>query len=430
MSKLYVIGVGFRPLDERAREIVLNSHVILANNRLMEVFEGYNEFEKVKDKVKVINNVDDTIDFIKSQISNHSPLKRGVQGCVRIVLLASGDPLFFGIGRRAIKEFGKDKVEILPDLSSAQTAFSRIKEVWSDALFISLHGGPDPKKRRRLEYEIEDIPALLQRHNKISILTDKENNPSAIAKVLSSSLVTRHSSLMVYVCEKLGYPDEKITEGAPEEIAKMSFQQPNLVIIQGLGIGDQGLKIGFGLKENEISHSRGLITKDEARAITIHKLRLPEGGVFWDIGSGSGSVSIEAVRLCRGLKAFAVEKNKEQIENIKKNKDRFNIAAIKIIEGEAPEALSELPQPDRVFIGGSGGRLNEILDVVKEKMTSGIVVVNAATIETLNEAVRCLEDRGFSVEITEVSISRSKTIGGKRHLSALNPVFIVCGERQ
>ncbi len=319
-------------------------------------------------------------------------------------------------------------MEILPDLSSAQTAFSRIKEVWSDALFISLHGGPDPAKRRRLEYEIEDIPALLQGHNKISILTDKENNPAKIAEILNSSLVTRHSSLTMYVCEKLGYPDEKITEGAPEEIAKLSFSQPNMVIVKS-GVRSQESEVRIGLKEDEIIHSRGLITKDEIRAITIHKLRLPESGVFWDIGSGSGSVSIEAARLYDELKIFAIEKNKEQIKNIKENKARFNIAGIKIIEGEAPEALAELPQPDRVFIGGSGGRLNEILDVIKEKMTLGIIVINAATIETLSEAVRCLEGRGFSVEITEASISRSKTIGGKRHLSAQNPVFIVCGER-
>jgi len=225
MSKLYVIGIGYKPLDKRTKEIVLKAEVILASNRLFEVFQGYNEFEAVKDKVKVINNINETINFIHSLLVTRYSL-------LPIVLLASGDPMFFGIGRKAVKEFGKDMVEILPDLSSVQLAFSKIKEPWDDAFLMSLHGGPDPEKRRKLPYEISDIPSLLKRHNKIAILTDKENNPSKIAKVLSSSLITRHSSLIIYVLERLGYADEKITEGLPEKIAEIKFSEPNVVIIQ------------------------------------------------------------------------------------------------------------------------------------------------------------------------------------------------------
>lgn len=221
-NKLYVIGIGFRPLDEKGRAVLLNASHILVNDRLLEVFKRYDEYEKVKDRVDVINNVDETIEFIKSKISNPKS---------QIVLLAEGDPMFFGIGRRVVNEFGKDNVEIYPDLSSMQVAFSRIKEPWSDAFLISLHGGPDPEKRKKLEYEITDIPSLIKKHNKIAILTDKGNNPAAIAKVLNSSLITRHLSLIMFVCERLGYPDERIIEGKPRDIAGMSFLTPNILII-------------------------------------------------------------------------------------------------------------------------------------------------------------------------------------------------------
>ncbi len=448
VNKLCIIGIGYKPLDKKAREIIYASEIILASGRLFEVFKGYEEFEKVQDKIKVINNVAETINFISAQIKNTSPNPTlGKGGYGGIVLLASGDPMFFGISRRAVKEFGKETVEILPDLSSIQAAFSKIKEPWDDAFLMSLHGGPDPEKRRRLPYEIKDIPALLQQHNKIAILTDKENNPSEIASILlNSQLSTPNSQLIVYVCERLGYSDEKITEGTPVEIAGMLFASPNVVIVK---IQDTGYKIQdeksrascimhhashpasycFGLTEDEIAHSRGIITKDEVRAATIHKSRLPQRGVFWDIGAGSGSIAIEAARLCPELKIFAVEKNEEQVCNIKENKARFNAANVEIIKGAAPEVLTSLPAPDRAFVGGSGGRLKDIIDFIA-KMRTSIIVINAVTIETLNEAVQNLENNKFEVEISEISVSRSKSIAGKRHMNALNPIFVITGERQ
>lgn len=445
MSKIYIIGIGYKPLDKRAREIIAGSHIILASKRLSEVFKGYEEYEAVRDKIKVINNVEETISFIKAHIKDtppNPPLNKGEHGGV--VLLASGDPTFFGIGRRAVREFGKEIIEILPDLSSIQIAFSRIKESWDDAFLMSLHGGPDPEKRRRLPYELDDIPYLLQRHNKILILTDKENNPVEIARVIISTLNSQLSTLTMYVCEKLGYPDEKITEGAPEEIAGMLFATPNVVIIQNIppthpptsrGEGKGGgachaSEVRFGLTEDEIIHSKGLITKNEVRAVTIHRLSLPQRGVLWDIGAGSGSVSIEAARLYPGLKVFAVEKDEEQIKNIKENRIKFDATNIEIIKGQATDVLINLPAPDRVFVGGSGGTIKDIIEFVSSKISSGIVVINAITIETLNEAIKSLENKGFAVEISEVSVSRSKTVSGKRHMSALNPVFIITGVKQ
>jgi precorrin-6Y C5,15-methyltransferase (decarboxylating) len=351
--------------------------------------------------------------------------------------------MFFGIGRRMVKEFGTERVEIIPDLSSVQQAFSRINEPWDDAFFISLHGGPDIAKRRALPYEVTDIPALLQRYGKMGILTDRENNPGVIAKVLQSAIrlcpaftsasasagCNPQSEILMYVCEHLGYPDEKIISGTIEELAGRSFADPNVVILKESGARSQKSELRLGLREEDIVHERGLITKDEVRAVTLHKLRLPGKGVFWDVGAGSGSVSLEAARLSPGLRIFTIEKDPKRSGDIAENIQRFFTKNIELVNKAAPEALADLPAPDRVFIGGSGGSLGDIVKIVSSVMTSGIVVINAATLETLHEAMASLEAHGFSVDVSEISVSRSKVIAGKRLMSALNPVFVVKGER-
>ncbi len=425
MNKINVIGIGFRPLEKKAGDLVLQSDDVLVNSRLSDVFKGYAEYDKVKDRIITHASVYETLDYIRDNYQDR-----------KISLLAAGDPMFYGIGRLVAERFGRDSLEVFPDLSSVQVAFSRVRETSNNALLVSLHGGPDPSKRRKMEYEVGELPALLRKHHTIAVLTDKVNNPEKIAEALNTSAIERHSSLKMYVCEKIGYADERIIEGIPEDIAKGSFEHPNVVIIKSAEAGKCGsseekgeLPPVFGLRESEIGHSKGLITKDEVRAVTIHKLRLPQAGVLWDIGAGSGSVSIEASRLCPGLRIFALEKNEERVECIEENKSKFCADNIDVVRGEAPGSLEGLPAPDRVFIGGSGGSLNNIVNSISAKMTSGIIVINAVTLETLNDSVQSMEKNGFNVDVCEVSVSRSKMIGRKRQMSALNPIFIITGEK-
>ncbi|MBI4825586.1 MAG: precorrin-6y C5,15-methyltransferase (decarboxylating) subunit CbiE [Nitrospirae bacterium] len=217
MNKFYVIGIGYRPLEEKASYIIRRSDVVLATERLVDVFKRYREFADVKSKLKVTADIHETIAYIRGNFDKE-----------KISVLADGDPMFFGFGRAVLKEFDKEAVEIFPDLSSVQVAFSRIKEAWGDAFLMSLHGGPDPGKRRTLEYEADDIPKLLDVYDKIAVLTDRINNPSKIAQTL---LQASAGDTRIYVCEHLGYPDEKITEGSPKEISAEEFFYPNVVII-------------------------------------------------------------------------------------------------------------------------------------------------------------------------------------------------------
>jgi precorrin-6B C5,15-methyltransferase / cobalt-precorrin-6B C5,C15-methyltransferase len=221
MARIFVIGIGFRPLENRAKGILADSKQIFASERLLEVFRKYDDFEGVRDRLKINDSVGQTMEAIKAAME-------GDPVCV-VTLLASGDPMFFGIGRRVVEEFGKEMVAVLPDLSSAQQAFARIGEPWDDAFFISMHGGPDPARRRELEYGLEDIPILCERHKKVLVLTDTINNPSVIARAFAAA--PDSSAVIIHVCEKLSYPDEKITSGMPHDIAAREYLEPNLVII-------------------------------------------------------------------------------------------------------------------------------------------------------------------------------------------------------
>jgi precorrin-6Y C5,15-methyltransferase (decarboxylating) len=203
-----------------AKQALLRSAVVLANDRILDVFRRYDEYDKVKGRIKVLNNVHETKKYISE---NHKEMV--------ISLLADGDPMFFGIGAMMADDLGRDSIDVYPDLSSVQVAFSRIKESWRDAFLMSLHGGPDPSRRRTLEHELCEIPLLLEKHRKIAILTDKENNPAEIAKALVASPLTSNASLDIYVCERLGYEEERVMKGTPREISGRTFQYPNIAII-------------------------------------------------------------------------------------------------------------------------------------------------------------------------------------------------------
>lgn len=220
MNKVYVIGIGFKPLEKRVSHLVLNSDVVLTNNSLLSVFKKYPEYNQVQHRILVHGSVDETVEYIKEHYRKK-----------KLSLLAAGDPMFFGIGRLIVEKVGQAAVEIFPDLSSVQVAFSRIRETSSNALVLSLHGGPDPEKRRKLEYDITELPRLLEKHNKIAILTDKVNSPEKIAAVFLAG----QQNIRMYVCEKLGYVDERVTEATPEKISQMSFMHPNVVIITNSG---------------------------------------------------------------------------------------------------------------------------------------------------------------------------------------------------
>jgi len=398
MARIHVIGIdGSGLLAERAFLALRRSPAILTSGRLRDAFSKYDGYASVKEKLRVVDDMDETIRLLG-------------EATEEVSVIASGDPMFFGIGGRIVEAF--PDAEIYPALSSVQLAFSRLRLPWHDAFFVSLHGSV------KRDWGIEDVPLLAERHRKLAILTGGENTPERISRALPSGA-------RVFVLERLGFEDETVKEGSPEEISRMSFRIPNLmVVVRGPGEG-----IAFGLNEEDFIHDKGLLTKDEVRAVALHKLRLPMKGVLWDIGAGSGSVSIEAKRLCPALDVYSIEKDPAREEHIRENSVSLRAGRIHIVPGEAPSALEGLPAPDRAFVGGAGRGLPSVVGHILKNMGKGIVVVSAITLESLHEALEAFRAQGLEPQALSISVSRSRPIEGREYLKALNQVFLIKAEK-
>lgn len=230
------------------------------------------------------------------------------------------------------------------------------------------------------------------------------------------------------MAEHLGFETERLVSGSPEEIAAQAFVDPNVMILVNRA-PFLAAEPAFGLQESEISHSRGLITKNEVRAASIHSLRLSREGVLWDVGAGSGAVGLEVARLFPGIRVLAVEKEEEQWHNILANRDDFGAWNLELVKGMAPEALHPLPDPTRVFVGGSGGNLKEILDLCAARLQpGGIIVVNAVIEKTAAQAPEILHGNGLEVEIRELGVQRYSYPEGER--LQYNPIKIIVGKKQ
>jgi len=337
-----------------------------------------------------------------------------------VTILASGDPLFFGIGRRLIDRFGADRVTFFPAVSAMQLACARFKLPWDDLPFLSLHGR-----------SAADIAGRILSRNRVIILTDHRNSPDRIAADLLQTLRAhgdkgRLKKIRVQVAENLGTKEEKLTSGSLVKIAETGFGPLNMMLVEQ-ELSEEDLPV-FGLREGEIAHSRGLITKDEVRAIVLHSLRLPRQGVFWDVGGGSGSISLEAAGMVPGLTIYTIEKKQEGLDNIRKNIVRYNRWSIHLVAGEAPDALTDLPDPDRIFIGGSGGRLAEIINYCADRLKSGgIMAASAVVATTAEQAPLLMRENNLTVRCTTVRITRQKKCGGE--MRQLNPITLIIGKK-
>lgn len=333
-------------------------------------------------------------------------------------VLASGDPLFYGIGRSLIDRFGAERVRIHPALSSMQLACARFGLPWDDLRLVSLHGRP-----------ADTLPGRVLPYPRVLLLTDQRNSPDRVAAALLAAVHAcddrdRMAAIRMRVAENLGLTDERITSGTLAEIAEQHFGPLNLVLVEQ---PVRPCPCRFGLGEDEIRHSRGLITKDEVRAAVLHRLRLPENGVLWDIGGGSGSVSLEAARLCPELSVYTVERNPAEQANIRANIRTYGAYTIRLVDGAAPAALTGLPAPDRVFVGGSGGQLEAILTTAAARLVpGGRIVVSAVLKQSETTARRVLQQQCRSVTSATLAVTRHDPHGGPDRV--LNPITLITGD--
>ena len=411
------LGLSMENLTERHKSIIAQADLLVGGKRHLQHFldQGVS-----CETVPITKDIPLVIDAIKNRM-----------GDAKIVVLASGDPLFSGIGGTLISALGPDAVTIHPNISSVSAAFAEIKTSWHDAVLISLHGK-----------ETSNLVTVIEYNKKIAILTDQKRSPAWIANLMVQEEI---SDCQMVVLENLGTPDQRIRyfEDLPL-VSRISFNSPNIVIVLNRAPKSPSLRnasekpyppppspIYPGMPEECFYHQNGLITKAEVRAVTLSKLQLTQDHhIFWDLGAGSGSVSIEVSRFISFGQIYAVEKNRHRIPDIQKNMEKFHVSNMTVVEANLPEGINDLPDPDRIFIGGGGVNIADIIRVAGKRMVpGGIMVVNTVLIQSMMLALDTLQQLNFKTDLIQMQVSKAKKMPFGERLEAQSPIWIISGKK-
>ncbi|SMC82496.1 precorrin-6Y C5,15-methyltransferase (decarboxylating) [Desulfocicer vacuolatum DSM 3385] len=430
MSNVHVIGLGLSREDLTLKhlEIIKTADLLVGGQRHLDYFR-----ENHVEKVVITRDIALVIQKIKERMDSQ-----------KVVVLASGDPLFYGIGATLVKALGREKVEIHPNISSPAAAFAAMGEPWQDARLISFHGRVS-----------DDFEHLVKTENKIGILTDATHTPGWIAKFLLSRKIT---DFHCHVFERLGSGDAKSYIFDDLSLVDThTFAMPNVVVLKRQKQEDSfchGRKstasmhrdgkdravsceavpppVYPGMPDDQFFHENGLITKSEVRSVALSKLKLDaQDYTFWDLGAGSGSVSIEVSRFLSRGQLFAVEKNEKRIVLIERNKQKFCVPNLTVCHGSLPGAMDALPDPDRVFVGGGGKNIARIIHRAGDRLSMhGVMVINTVLVQTMYLAVEALKKMGFKTQFVQLQVAGSSPMPFGERLEALNPVWIITGEKQ
>lgn len=337
----------------------------------------------------------------------------------RAVVVMTGDVGLFSGARRLVEALSGDAqvdVRVIPGISSASYLAARLGRPWQDWRFASAHGVAC------------DIVAEAERAGELFLVTSGGEDPSR----LSGELVQAgFGDARVTVAERLSYPDERITCATASEIAGQTFDDLNVMLIEFAGgagspANSRWPYASSGIPDELFIRGDVPMTKQEVRAVALAKLRLAATDTVWDVGAGTGSVSIEAALVARAGSVWAVERNATGVRLIRENADAFGCGNVHAVPGVAPEALAKLPVPDAVFVGGSAGELPSIVEAALEKNSQVRLCVPCVTVETLTEACALLSGSCFKgFEACQVSAARAEAVGSHHLMKAQNPVFLV-----
>ncbi|MFI5795635.1 precorrin-6y C5,15-methyltransferase (decarboxylating) subunit CbiE [Streptomyces sp. NPDC051677] len=339
----------------------------------------------------------------------------------RVVVLASGDPGFFGIVRALAERFGPARLDVRPGVSSVAAAFARLGLTWDDAVVVSAHGR-DPRTAVN----------VCRAHPKVAVLTGPGAGPAELGAALARSAPGR----VLVVASALGDPaHERVERVSPAEAARRDWGTAVSVVLcldetRVLGpvrtLAGGGRPVGWALAEGDFAHRDSMITKFEVRALALARLGPRPGDLVWDVGSGSGSVAVECARL--GAAVSAVEKAADGVARIRANAGAHGVD-VQVVHGSAPDALAELDAPDAVFVGGGGRELPDIVGVCARRARRTVVVAMAA-LDRVPAVRTALTDAGFDVDGVLLQSSRLAPLPGDvTRLAATNPVFLLWGAR-
>jgi precorrin-6Y C5,15-methyltransferase (decarboxylating) len=406
-AKVHILGVGsdgLRGLTGRARELLGGADLVLGSEHTLGLVP-----EIKAERLAIGANLAEAVQAIEDHL-----------GKMRLVVLATGDPLFYGVARYLCDRLGKEKFEVLPHVSSMQLAFARVKESWEEAYLTNLASHP-----------LEDVLDRIRTAETVGLFTSEHEGPPQIARQL---LARGLDYFRAYVCENLGSPDERVTQAELAEIADMEFAPLNVMILKRKpGRPDQQRPAAghrrFGNPDDVFAQSRpksGLITQAEVRAIALAQLDVQPASVVWDIGAGSGSVAIEAAQLASAGMVYAIEQDAADYHLIVANAETFAVRNLKAIHGVAPAVFDGLPAPDAIFVGGGGHEVARLLEAAfKALRPGGRMVVNVASLEGLGAAYEALKRCAHPVGAMLINIARGTEQLETLRFEALNPNFLL-----
>lgn len=330
--------------------------------------------------------------------------------CGTFCVVMSGDTGFYSGTKKLLPLLKACRVRVLPGLSSMSYLCARVGVSYEDAVPVSLHGRDF------------DIAREVRRRRKVFTLVGGDGGMQALCERLTQAGL---GHVRIAVGERLSYPDETITRGTAQELRSHTFDKLSAALIENdtpNEIVTPGLPDEAFLRNLEPGKLVPM-TKSEVRSICLSKLRLTPNAVCWDVGAGTGSVSIEMARLCADGTVYAIEKNEQALALLEKNRESFSASNMQIIPGLAPEACRDLPAPTHAFLGGTSGSVRDILALLLEKNPHVCIVATAVTLESVSALSACMEDFE-AAECVSVQVSKAAALGQYHLMQAQNPVYI------
>jgi precorrin-6B C5,15-methyltransferase / cobalt-precorrin-6B C5,C15-methyltransferase len=408
-GKVHIVGIGDDGVDgmtAQARRLIEAADVLLGPESCAPLLPA-----ALASRLQASASLEELVERIEAA------------GPRQVVVLASGDPLFYGTARYVCGKLGKDRFEVVPHVSSMQLAFARVKESWEEAFLANLSG-----------QSIERVIDKVRTSDTAGLFTSEQWPPAAVARALLEEGV---DSFQAYVCENLGSPDERVTQGSLADIAKETFGPLNVMILVRKSHatekpGHVGTRL-FGNPDESFLESRpkrGLLTPAEVRSLALAELGLQPDSVAWDVGAGSGSVGLEAARIARDGSVYAIEMDPDDHRLILANAERFRVTNLHAVLGRAPEAWAGLPSPDAIYVGGSGRDVAMLVDKAWERLKPGGRLVSACnSIENLTAVHAMLRARSGDAAYWLVTIARGIEQMDRIRFESLNPTFLIAATK-
>lgn len=401
--KVYLVGMGMgNPalLTAEAEHAIRHSDLMIGARRLLDLF---NDLPKTpKFPLVMAKEIAQAIADAESEGETE-----------QVAVLLSGDTGFYSGAARLYPLLKDYEVETLPGISSLSYFCAKCQTTWHDAYVVSCHGRDG------------GIVGAVQSHAKTFVLTGGEFLVQTLCQKLCDAGL---GDLHVWAGEWLSYPQERLVFGTAAALSEDVFDDLAVMLVEN----PMPVKPTYqapGLPDSAFIRGDVPMTKEEVRTLAVSKLRLQERDVVWDVGAGTGSVSIECALAMPCGSVYAIERKAEACDLIEANRDQFQLCNLHLVEGNAPDVLFELEAPNAVFIGGSGGNLVDIISAALEKNETVRIVIAAITLETLSEALQAIRLYGFQkTELIQVSVSRSHSISHYHMMKGENPIYLISME--